>query len=358
MIVGANKGHFIPYEILYFLMPANSERRDITKEYTFRNDKGDARMVVHNVFLGIDLIYNSVHTDCCCLGTEAEGNFIEIHHCREGRMEQRQGNDFFYLMQGDLSIARRRQRCVRYNFPLRHYHGISIMIDTDKAPECFSCFLKDVNVRPKEVAGRLCGKRNCCVIRSQDYVEHIFSELYAVPESYRKGYFKVKILELLLVLSGIDPRENSLVSVTLSKMQTILAKKAAAYLTANIDRQVMVSELSEKFHVSQTCLQNAFKGVYGVPVRSYNRILKMQSAALRLIHTDLTVLAIANECGYDNASKFASAFRKVMGESPAEYRKMHGMGGKVLPGCVGLEQSCVPLEWKAAEGQDIINKAL
>ncbi|MCM1345129.1 MAG: AraC family transcriptional regulator [Lachnospiraceae bacterium] len=288
-------------------------------------------MVVYHVFPGIDLAYHSVHTDCCCLGTEAEGDFIEICHCREGRMEQRQGNDFFYLMQGDLSIAKRGSRCVKYHFPLRHYHGISIVIDTDTAPECFSCFLKDVNVRPKEVAGRLCGEGSCCVIRSQDYVEHIFSELYAVPESYRKGYFKVKILELLLVLSGIDPMENSLVSLTLSKTQTVLAKKAAAYLAANIDRQVTVSELSEKFHASQTCLQNAFKGVYGVPVRSYNRILKMQSAALKLIHTDLTVLEIAGGCGYDNASKFALAFRRIMGESPAEYRRMHGGGENILP---------------------------
>jgi len=144
----------------------------------------------------------------------------------------------------------------------------------------------------------------------------------------------------------------------LSKLQAGLAKKAAAYLAANINRQVTVSELSEKFHASQTCLQNAFKGVYGVPVRSYNRILKMQSAALKLIHTDFTVLAIANECGYDNASKFASAFRKVMGESPAEYRKVHGVDGNALLGCVGLEQSCVPLEWKEAEGQGIINKDL
>ena len=33
---------------------------------------------------------------------------------------------------------------------------------------------------------------------------------------------------------------------------------------------------------------------------------------------------IAGGCGYDNSSKFASAFRDIMGETPAEYRKMHG----------------------------------
>ena len=293
----------------------------------FCAEKGDTRITVHTVFPGIDLAYHSVHTDGCCLRTEAQGNFIEIHHCREGRMEQCQKKGFFYLMPGDLSVSRRKQRSVRYRFPLCYYQGISIIIDTDIAPECFSCFLEDVNVRPKELAERLCKKEDCFVIRSQDYAEHIFSELYAVPKSCQKGYFKVKILELLLVLSGMDARKNRLTSGILSKSQADLAKKASAYLSAHIDGQITVSELSEKFHVSQTCLQNAFKGMYGVPVCSYMRILKMQSAALRLIHTDDTVLEIASDYGYDNASKFACAFRKVMGDLPAEYRKLHGRTG-------------------------------
>ena len=35
---------------------------------------------------------------------------------------------------------------------------------------------------------------------------------------------------------------------------------------------------------------------------------------------DETVLAIANRFGYDNGSKFAKAFRDVIGVSPSEYR--------------------------------------
>ena len=239
-------------------------------------------------------------------------------------MEQQLKNEFFYLMPGDLSISMRSKKAEEYRFPLHHYHGISIIINTHTSPKCFSCFLKDVNVKPEQVAKRLCGDGKSFVIRSQNYIEHIFSELYTVPESYKKGYYKIKILELLLVLSGIDPNENRAASLSLSKMQVYLAKKTEAYLSANMEQKITVAELSKKFHVSQTHLQNAFRGVYGVPVFSYIRIQKMQAAALQLIHTSLTVMEIAGGCGYDNASKFASAFRDIMGETPAEYRKMHG----------------------------------
>ena len=36
--------------------------------------------------------------------------------------------------------------------------------------------------------------------------------------------------------------------------------------------------------------------------------------------TDRTVLDIACECGFDNGSKFAKAFREVMGSVPSKYR--------------------------------------
>lgn len=49
----------------------------------------------------------------------------------------------------------------------------------------------------------------------------------------------------------------------------------------------------------------------------------MQAAALDLIQTEKSVLEIAGECGYDNASKFSAAFKEIMGEAPLEYRKAH-----------------------------------
>lgn len=295
-----------------------------TVSYSFGNDTGDAQMTVHKVFPGIELIYNSVHMDRCNLNMPKQGNIIEIHHCREGRIEQQFEEEFFYLMPGDLSIVIRNKAMEDYKFPLNHYHGISIIINADIAPKCFSCFLKDVDVQPLRVARRLCGDKKCFILRSADYIEHIFSEIYAVPEKYKKGYFKIKIMELLLVLSGIDPAKSGLEDIAISKSQVLLAKEVAEYISKKRGQRMTVSELSKKFHISQTHLQNAFKGVYGVPISSYMRILKMQSAAYLLIHTDMSIMEIAGEYGYENSSKFAVAFSKIMGETPSEYRKMHG----------------------------------
>ena len=290
--------------------------------HTFANETGDAEVAVYQVFPGITLSYNAVHMDRFELGEAAEGNIIEIHHCREGRIEQQHRDQFFYLMPGDLSIAIRSRTLREYTFPLHHYHGISITVNTDVAPRCFSCFLKDIAVQPLEVAKKFCADDRSHIIRSESYVEHIFSELYSVPDSIRAGYMKIKILELFLVLSGIDTQQQE-APPTLSGLQVRIAKEAAAYMARNLDRRVTISELADHFHVSQTHLKQAFKGVYGVPVYSYGRIQKMQRAALMLIHSERPILEIANECGYDNGSKFAGAFKEIMGETPTEYRKEH-----------------------------------
>ncbi len=54
------------------------------------------------------------------------------------------------------------------------------------------------------LAEKFCDRSGYFAARSSARVEHIFSELYQVPEAFRMGYFKVKILELLLFLSALE----------------------------------------------------------------------------------------------------------------------------------------------------------
>lgn len=296
---------------------------DGSTAYFFSDDSGERQMRVYHIAPGIRLTQHSIHTDHLRLNTPQKGSVIEIHHCREGRMEYAAGGSFVYLTPGDLVIECCEKDKREYVFPFRDYHGITISINTDIAPRCFSCFLKDVSIQPANVAERLCGKSSCFVIRSRDYIEHLFSEMYDVPCENKKAYYKIKILELFLVLSDIDPNDNKMNMCKASDSQIELAKRAASFIADNCDKTVSVKSLSQHFHVSVTHLQNSFKGVFGVTVFAYIRMQKMNAAALKLIRTDKTVMEIASEAGYDNASKFASAFRELMSEAPLEYRKSH-----------------------------------
>lgn len=60
-----------------------------------------------------------------------------------------------------------------------------------------------------------------------------------------------------------------------------------------------------------------------MPVFSYARKARMEAAAAQLEETQDSILEIAGRYGYENGSKFATAFRSVMGVSPSQYRKRY-----------------------------------
>ena len=198
---------------------------------------------------------------------------------------------------------------------------MSVAIDMNCVPRCFSCILDDVFVSPEELEMKFCSEKPYSIMRENISIEHIFSELYSVPENIRKGYHKVKVLELLLFLSGLEYKGESEERRYFSRPQVTAAKEAKKYLLAHLDEHITITELADMLGISSTSLKICFKGVYGDTINSYITNCKMQKAASLLKNTDKSVLEIAGIVGYNNGSKFAGAFRRVMNKSPNEYRK-------------------------------------
>ena len=255
----------------------------------------------YDVFPGIRLFYHNIHAKESSLGIcqTAGKNFLEIIHCREGRMECKAGDHYYYVSPGDLLIAQ--------EIPLT---------------KCLSCFLEDVSVQPERIKQKFSGFQPCFITRSNASVEHIFAELYTVPQDIRLPYFKIKILELMLFLSVFHLESDELLCQGISPYQVKLAKEVCEYLTANMDERITLDEVSSYFEISSTKIKNAFKQVYGIPFYAFLKAHKMESAAYMLEHTEESVIEIASKHGYENASKFASAFKSAKGLSPVKYRSV------------------------------------
>ncbi len=285
------------------------------------SEEGKYITTTYPVFPGIDFAFVDAHGKEIRLEQKSSsGNVIEIVYCREGRTEFKLNEEFVFLSSGDLMIVRENIVSPVMSFPLKHYHGLTITIDLDKTPHCLSCFLEDVNVEPKALEQKFCSNGVGFITRANKGIEHIFSEIYSVSEPIRKGYCKIKTLELLLFLSQLKFKDDEMQCRLYSRSQVLLAEKVARYLCENMEERITLEELSDEFSISSAHIKNTFKIVYGVPVGSFIRAMKMESAAYMLENSDKTVLEIALDHGYDNGSKFASAFRSVKGMNPAQYR--------------------------------------
>ena len=158
-----------------------SERQDCTV-YRIGNETGAAVMTSYPVFPGIDLIYNDVHMQGRVITNARTDTVFEINHCSEGRVEYGLAGGFFYLAPGDLSVSVGADMGDSVYYPTGHYHGITVLVDTKKAPKCLSCFLDDVKVSPESLMERFTTDGKGFISRSDTGIEHVFSELYSVPE--------------------------------------------------------------------------------------------------------------------------------------------------------------------------------
>ena len=227
-------------------------------------------MTAYPVFPGIEIAYCDIHAHECRLEHTPGISLMRISHCREGRLEQQLGNEYYFLAPGDLAV-RSDASDEAARFPTGHYHGITVTIDPAQAPECLSCLLSDVNVRPAALMEKFCANGGCFAARSSASVEHIFSELYSVPEEIRKGYFKVKVLELLLFLSALPTERRR---PAYSGAQVRLASAVSEYLLSATEERPTTAELSAKFHTSATRILQSFRRLRhvsgGVSARSEN----------------------------------------------------------------------------------------
>ena len=102
--------------------------------YRIRDDSGDSVLTRFEVYPGIALIYNDVHTDYISI-KELVGyeNILEINHCREGRIEfESSEGECLYVKKGDMAINMKAGVKSYSYFPQSHYHGVTIEIDFDK----------------------------------------------------------------------------------------------------------------------------------------------------------------------------------------------------------------------------------
>ena len=126
----------------------------------------------------------------------------------------------------------------------------------------------------------------------------------------------------MLFLSVFHLESDELLCQGISPYQVKLAKEVCEYLTANMDERITLDEVSSYFEISSTKIKNAFKQVYGIPFYAFLKAHKMESAAYMLEQTEESVIEIASKHGYENASKFASAFKSAKGLSPVKYRSV------------------------------------
>ncbi len=289
--------------------------------FHLENESGTGNITLYRVFPGIELVYNDMHMACCNKHQQPAPHVMEINYCREGRSECLFGeHQYCYMSAGDLSFCSLHDSAHQSQFPTAHYHGITVTIDFSAVTEEMEQVLELLEVDLTRIKA-LAQADVFTIIRADPAVEHVFSELYKVPSAVRRGYIRVKVLELLLVLTGLEPMKASDKPAYFPAVQIETVKQIHSFLVDHFSEHYTIHALSEQFDISPTVMKKCFRGVYGDSVYAYMKKYRLQIAEQLLRESDLTIGEIAGRIGYLNPNKFTSAFCTAYGVPPTAYRR-------------------------------------
>jgi len=279
----------------------------------------------HTVFDGIDLMFLDVKQETIQFYAKSHTKTFAINHCEEGRIECKfTSGDYLYMGPGDMSIGWHIHADYQHEnyFPTKLFKGIVLLVDVEKAQPILDTLVTETRIDLTQLANRFCEHSDFGMMMEEtESVRQIFSSLYKVPDQIKGHYFKLKVIEIFLLLSIISTTNHEKRS-SYRKQQVDIVKAVNEYISTQFMKRITIDSLSDQFDIPTSTLKRCFKGVYGTTIHHYLKECRINVAKHLLQESDQSILEIANAVGYENGSKFTSAFKEATGVTPSAYRKV------------------------------------
>lgn len=288
-----------------------------------RQSTGSDPCEILELYPGIALSFSSVsEKDAFHICHEPLAQILEINYCIAGKISWNMGSGKqVYLGPGDFSLNTM-DVCEdsTVTLPNRFYEGLTIYIDLEQLSEHPPAPLADAHITGELLKNKYCKDGLCTALAGNETMQKIFQSLYLPAEEIRLAYQKIKVLELLLVLSQMEiDREKHLTEYRAEQVEII--RQIHDLLTSNLDQRCSIETLSRQYLMNPTTLKRMFKAIYGTSIAAHIREHRMEHAAQLLRSSDLSIADIALKVGYDSQSRFSSVFKEYYQMLPKEYRR-------------------------------------
>ncbi len=118
---------------------------------------------------------------------------------------------------------------------------------------------------------------------------------------------------------------NEYINQKRSNRNQKLLSKVKDYVDGNYSENITLTSISKDFGISSGYLSVLFNDYIGQNFIDYLTNLRIQSAKNLLKSTDLKIYEIADRVGYRDAYYFSTAFKKIVGINPTDYREKLNM---------------------------------
>lgn len=100
-----------------------------------------------------------------------------------------------------------------------------------------------------------------------------------------------------------------------------ISQKILVYCAEHYNEKISIKSVSRELYLSPSYVSKIFTNKLNYRFREYINSLRVQRAKSMLASTDMKIVNIMLECGFENQSSFNRIFYDITGRSPSEYRK-------------------------------------
>lgn len=106
------------------------------------------------------------------------------------------------------------------------------------------------------------------------------------------------------------------------KSESDIIQAALDYIEENLDKPIQLTDAAQRIGVSEPYLSSFFKSSMNENFIPYVNKLKMERAR-QLLAEGRLVYQVSDELGYENTTYFSKVFKKIVGDTPEQYRKKY-----------------------------------
>ncbi|WP_434751423.1 helix-turn-helix domain-containing protein [Paenibacillus amylolyticus] len=128
-----------------------------------------------------------------------------------------------------------------------------------------------------------------------------------------------------VLLEWLKEVYRNYVAVNETKSHRAMINELRVYIEEHFgDPDLSLKHLSDRFQISGKYASYLFKEEFDMKFVDFLVKLRVEQACKLLASSDTAIQNIAQQVGYANAISFGRVFKRVMGETPGDYRKRYG----------------------------------
>lgn len=157
-------------------------------------------------------------------------------------------------------------------------------------------------------------------MEKKELMAHELYENHEIYKSYKTAILSIdgmchwiqKCVDFILKQTGHSTPSGSEQLIRLVKQ----------HITADLRTEISREEIAARLNMNPDYINRVFKRETGMTMKEYSIHKRIQEAQTLLRTTSLTVSEVALSVGYDNFSYFIKLFKKQIGQTPGQYKKV------------------------------------